>query len=304
MASALHEAVRLEMIAGAMNVVQAVGLPRPLHSTRLERAVGSARVSVRAGDASTGRRNRLAELFQSGAAKIRLPRVGPADPVEAVLLNTAGGLTGGDRLAFAVSVEEGAACTATTQAAERIYRRVTGFAEVETTLSVAAGARLDWIPQETIVFNRSGLARRLEADVDPSASLLAVESVVLGRAAMGETVDRTFVRDAWRIRRGGRLVFADTARIDGDAAGLMAGPATGGPATAFATLLLVAPDAEEQLDRARAALADVPVEAGASAWNGILVARMLAAGGQPLRAALVRLIESLRGVPMPRVWSC
>src|SRR5262249_33384221 len=160
---------------------------------------------------------------------------------------------------------------------------------VETRLTVVAGARLDWVPQETIVFNRSGLARRLEADVDPSATLLAVESVVLGRTAMGESVDQTVVRDAWRIRRGGRLVFADTTRIDGDAKGLMAGPSTGGGAAAFATLVLVAPDAEARLETARSVLADMTFEGGASAWNGILVARMLAAGGQPLRSGLIRL---------------
>ena len=130
----------------------------------------------------------------------------------------------------------------TTQAAERIYRRSNGTGEVETTIDVAAGARLDWLPQETILFDRSALSRRLVADIDPTATLLAVESVVLGRAAMGERIRDASILDSWRIRRGGKLVFADSLRLDGDATAIMAGGATGNGATAFATVVLVAPD--------------------------------------------------------------
>ena len=112
------------------------------------------------------------------------------------------------------------------------------------------------------------------------------------------------LRDAWRIRRDGRLVFADALRLDGDAAAILSGRATGGGASALATLLFVAPDAETRLDAARAALEGAPCEAGVSAWNGMLVARFVAADGQALRAGLVPLIETLRGRPMPRVWNC
>jgi urease accessory protein len=249
-------------------------------------------------------RDRLATFFQSGAAKMRLPRVAPGEPLEAVLLNTAGGITGGDRLRYEVEVGAGARATVTGQAAERIYRRSHGVAEVENHLSVASGASLAWLPQETILFDRSALSRRLDADVAVDSTLLAAESFVLGRAAMDETVRTAQVSDSWRIWRGGRLIFADAVRLEGDPTAILAGPATGRGARAFATLLLVAPDAAARLEAARAALAEAIGEAGASAWNGMLVARLVAPSGQALRHDLIRLIETLRGAAMPRVWHC
>jgi urease accessory protein len=267
---------------------------------RLERARGDARVGFEIVDGRT----RLATLLQSGAAKVRLPRVATGNPPEAVFLNTAGGVTGGDRLSFSVAVGPNAAAVATTQAAERIYRRFRGVGEIVTTLAVGSGARLDWLPQETILFDRSALSRKLEADIAPDASLLAVESIVLGRAASGETIRECTLRDSWRIRRGGRLVFADGLRLDGDAAAIMAGPATGRGGAACATLVYIAPDAEARIDTARAAITDNAGEAGASAWNGLLTVRLLAPDGQTLRTDLVRLVEALRSTPMPRVWTC
>jgi urease accessory protein len=266
----------------------------------LERARGEVRLAIR----DRGGVSRLRTLYQSGSAKVRLPRVAAGAPPEAVLLNTAGGLTGGDRLRWTVEVEANAAALVTSQAAERVYRRSSRVAEVETTLTLGAGARLDWLPQETIVFDRSALSRRLVADIDGSARLLALEAFVLGRTAMGETVRDAFVGDAWRVRRDGRLVFADGLRLDGDALAIMSGPATGRGATAFATLALFAPDAEAALEPARAILDAAAGEGSASAWNAFLVARLIAPTGQALRADLIRLVEALRGTPMPRVWHC
>jgi urease accessory protein len=221
-----------------------------------------------------------------------------------MLVNTAGGLTGGDRLTYAVSTEAGGRGIVSTQAAERIYRRSAGVAEIETTLTVAAGASLHWLPQETIAFDRSALRRTLRADVHPSAHLLAVEAIVLGRAAMGETARDVSVADSWRIRRNGTLVFADGLRLDGDTVATLAGGATGNGAAAMATLVLVSPDAEAKIAVSRAALENCAGEGGASAWNGMLVARLIAPGGQALRADLMRLIEAIRERPMPRVWHC
>lgn len=272
-------------------------VPRP---AVMERARGAARLSLKSG----GERTLLVENYQSGSARFRFPNIEPPESFTAVLINTAGGITGGDAFSTSVTLADGADAVVTTQAAERIYRRSGGVARIDTTLTLGAGATLAWLPQETILFDRAGLARSLTAEVAPSASLLAVESIVLGRAAMGETIATTALADRWRIRRGGRMVFADGLRLDGDATRILSGGATGKGATALATLVLLAPDAEARLPAARAALADCGAEAGASAWNGMLVARLIAAGGTPLRATLIRLIESLRGLPMPRVWHC
>lgn len=283
----------------AMTALQSLPLARTPATPRLERARGTARVAMRADGAVT----RLRQNYQAGSAKVRFPRVTGSGSLEAVLLNTAGGVTGGDHLSYSVTVDEGARGIATTQAAERIYRRSSGVARIDTTLSVGAGGTLEWLPQETILFDRSALARTLVADVAPTARLLAVETILLGRAAMGETARDVAVTDSWRVRRGGTLVFADTLRFDGDAAMTMAAAATGNGAAALATLVLVAPDAEAALDTARAALQETAGEGGASAWNGMLVARLIAPTGHALRADLVRLIEAIRGRQMPRVWN-
>jgi urease accessory protein len=266
----------------------------------LERARGAARIAFSASGGTT----RLAENFQSGSAKARFPRSPLGRPPEVVLLNTAGGVTGGDHLTYAVAARDGARAVATTQAAERIYRRSSGVARIDTALTVGGGASLDWLPQETILFDRSALRRTLTADVEPTGRLLAVEAIVLGRTAMGEQIRSAALADSWRIRRGGTLVFADGLRFEGDSVAILAGGATGGGARAVATLVLVAPDAEASLDAAREALASATCEVGASAWNGMLVARLAAAEGQRLRTALVGLIERLRGVTMPGTWNC
>jgi urease accessory protein len=274
--------------------------PNPLAVPGMQRARGVARLAV-VGD---GPVTRLVASYQSGSAKLRFPNRQPEAPMEAVLLNTAGGVTGGDYLAFAAIAGDGARAAVATQAAERIYRRSAGVARIDTTISVGAGATLDWLPQETILFDRSALARTLTADVHPTGRLLAVDAIVLGRAAMGETARAVVVTDSWRIRRGNKLVFGDGLRLAGDAGTIMAGGATGNGAIAAATLVLIAPDAEAEIDTARNALADANGEAGVSAWNGMLVARLIAATGQALRADLMRLIIALRRASMPRVWNC
>jgi len=266
----------------------------------LERARGHARL----GFISVNGETRLSTFFQSGSAKIRMPRVASGASQEAVLLNTAGGVTGGDHLIYEVSADRDSRATVTTQAAERIYRRSAGVARIDNRIIVGAGAHLDWLPQETILFDNSVLSRRLTADVAPDAYFLAVEPIVLGRTAMGETARNVVVNDSWRIRRGGSLIFADSLRLDGDANAIMAGTATGGGAKALATLVLVAPQAEDQVAIAREALDDCHGEGGVSAWNGMLVARLAAPAGQVLRDDLINLIECLRGTAMPRVWNC
>ncbi len=265
----------------------------------LERARGIARLAVAAADGRT----RLTENYQSGSAKIRFPRPAAGEPFAAVLVNTAGGITGGDRFSWSIAVGPHAGATVSGQAAERIYRRSAGDATVATVLRVAEGGALDWLPQETILFDRSSLKRTLTADLAASARLIAVESIVLGRTAMGETAGDVTVRDSWRIRRDGRLVFADGLRFDGDTTRTLSGTATGNGARALATVVLVAPEAEGAIDRARAVLLDSAGEAGVSAWNGMLVARLIAPDGQALRADVTRLIETLRGRAMPRVWN-
>ncbi len=251
---------------------------------------------------------RLADLFQEGCAKIRLPRIHDDLPT-AVLLNTAGGLTGGDHVAYGVTVDDGAAAIATTQAAERLYRRLEGAARVEMTLTAGAGATLHWLPQETILFDRSALDRTTTFRLAPDASLIAVESLILGRAAMGETVDTLSLSDAVRLEVGDRLVFADRLRLEGNARAILSGSATGAGATAIATVLARLPDPDGAVARIRDLLEGSDETSaggvgGASCVNGIVIARLLAQDGQRMRARLMPILEALRGGPLPRVWHC
>lgn len=260
------------------------------------RAEGRAEVVAVAAHGAT----RLARLYQQGSAKCLMPRGQPG--CEAVFLNTAGGITGGDRLDYAAEAGPGARLTVTTQAAERVYKAQPGeVGRVTTRLVLGAGASLDWLPQATILFDRSALERRFEVEMAADARLLMAESLVLGRAAMGETVAAAHLSDQWRIRRAGKLVYADALRLTGRVAETAARPGLLGPNRALASLVYVAPDAESRLDQARRALPDG--DAGASAWNGLLAVRMGAPDGHSLRQALIRFLTEFRGAKLPRVWT-
>lgn len=256
----------------------------------LQRAVGNAEV----GFSASG----LSHLYQSGCAKILLPR-SYTDRAEAVFINTAGGVTGGDKLSLDVTLAENAALTLTTQAAERVYKSMGGAANITNTVTLGAGAILDWLPQETILFDASALDRRLTVEMHETASFLATETIVLGRRAMGETLSQASLTDRWHVNRGGKLAYVDTLRFDDPAQ--LANRATLNGQRALTTLVYIAPDAEDRLAQARALLPK-DIEAAASAWNGMLVARFLAPDAQPLHTALITFLTAFRGRDMPRVW--
>lgn len=254
------------------------------------------------GFAALGGRARLSALRQEGSGKAIVLPGSDAGP-EVVFLNTSGGLTGGDRLAFRLEVPPGARVTATTQTAERLYRSAEGRAEIEVALSVGAGGHLDWLPQETILFDRCAAHRRTTIDLAPGATCLTVESLVLGRAAMGEALAALDVRDTRLIRREGRALHLEPLHLTG--AHLGARAALLGPARAVASLVLVAPGAGDALAPVRAALTEAGVTAAASAPDGgRLAVRLMAPDAWPLRRQLVRLLTLLRRAPPPRVWQC
>lgn len=248
--------------------------------------------------------SRIHRLYQEGAAKIRMPQV-RKDPLEAILINTAGGLTGGDSLNWTVEVGEGASSIVTTQACERIYRSSGGEARIVTKLKAAKGTHLAWLPQETILFNRSVLSRDMEVEMDEDAHVLIAETTVFGRKAMGETVNEARFSDRWRISCGGRLVHAQALRLGPDMASqLQAAPVANG-AFAVATVLLVSQMAERHLDAVRAIIG---LQGGASVWQlgGVtkLVVRLFAEDSYTLRKRLVPLLALLNGqAELPKVWS-
>jgi urease accessory protein len=265
-----------------------------------QRVDARARLAVR----RDGSLTRIERLYQEGSAKIRMPEV-RMDPLEAILINTAGGLTGGDRIAWEIEAGPCASVAVTTQACEKLYRSRSGEARASVRLSGEEGARIAWLPQETIVYDRSSFARRLEVDLAERSEALIVEATLFGRLAMGETVSQARFSDRWRVRQGGRLVHAEAVSIGPDLAAMLGRPAVAGGALAIATVLLVSPDAGTFLPQAREIVGE---EGGASFWTvggtGKLLARLVAGDGYGLRKRLAPLVGLLNGqAGLPKVWS-
>lgn len=264
-----------------------------------QRATGRAEVRLKPGP--MGRGAALDRLAQQGSAKAILPATHGGDP-EVVFLNTAGGLTGGDRMDFALDLAPGLRATATTQTAERAYASSGGSARVAVHLNVGADGWLDWLPQETILFDGAALDREVTLDLAPGAGCLFLEAVILGRLAMGERVQGLAFRDSRTIRRGGLPLWAEPLALDTRTMTRAGSPAILGGARAFATLVMVGGGAEDRLDALRAVLDQPEVEAGASAFAGKLVLRLLAWDGLPLKRQIARALAVLRPGPLPRVW--
>lgn len=271
---------------------------------KLQRSHGRARLRF---DAAGGRR-RLAERFASAPMRILTPapETTPGAAPEAVLANTAGGVAGGDTLAVTVTADAGADGTVSGQAAEKIYRAIDAPARIETRLTLAGDARLEWLPQETILFDGARLDRRIEIDLADGASLLLAECLVFGRRAHGERFQAGAVHDRWRIDRGRRPVWRDTLKVDGDDVAFDAVPGFAG-ARALATVIYAGPDLQELLEMTRAALGG---HAGATVVRDLLIVRMLGDEAGALKRALGELVGRLRhqafGRPAapPRVWLC
>jgi urease accessory protein len=250
---------------------------------------------------------RLKHLYQSGSLRVKFPRVGDRPP-EAVLVNTAGGITGDDHFQCTVKVQAQAGAVVTTQAAEKIYRSSGGEATVDNRLTVGPDGWLVWVPQETILFDRARLRRSLVLELADGARLLAAETLVFGRQARGETVRTGTIHESWEIRRGDHLAWADVFALDGNIHEILSRPTTADGATTLITLLWVASDASDLLGPIRTLLEKSTVVASATAFDGILLVRLVAKDSFSGRQNLIPLINGLLRlanlpVELPRVWS-
>ena len=267
----------------------------------LQRVNGSAAISFKT--VQSGTKTMLNRLFQRGSAKIRLPK-SYGRFAEAVLINTAGGLTGGDRLDWNISLGPRTKSVVTSQACERVYEAIDGTAQISTRLSVAEGAELHWLPQETILYDRSSLHRNLEVDLACDARFVALEAVMLGRKAMGENVRQANFHDSWRIRREGKLIFADDVVLSGAIEQIEHGRALLNGNKAFATLFYSGPEDEDQLQVLARSLRNIATSKtiGISAFDRKIVIRLLASDSYTLRKQLIPVLSVLRETDLPRVW--
>jgi urease accessory protein len=257
------------------------------------RAIGRIALAVKMARGTTLR----ARVREEGALRVRCPGARAAE-LQAVIVNTAGGMAGGDRFTLDIAVEPAARLLVTTAAAEGIYRTLAPDAVVDVRLTVGAGGSLAWLPQETILFDRARLKRSIEVDLAEDARLLLAEALVFGRSGMGEAVDDGRLLDRWRVRRNGRLVHAEAVRLDGAVAAKLAEPAAANGAVAVATVL-VAPGDDATAAAVRARGCVFRGEVAASAWNGFAVVRLCAADGAALRHDLVAVLTAIRGSALP-----
>jgi urease accessory protein len=244
-------------------------------------------------------RTHCTRVHEHGSLRVRFPK-SAGDLLEAVLINSAGGMAGGDTFAVKFGLGTGTSLLAGTAAAEKIYRSTGSDASITLSIDAAAGSRCLWLPQETILFDRAKLSRRIDVNLADNASLIMVEAVVFGRSAMGESVQEGRLIDRWRVRRGQRLVFAETVRLDGAIGSKLARPAVAAGGVAVASVLVV-PGGEDTVAAVRALSGQFDGELGISCWNGITLARLCARDGATLRHDLTGLLAAL-SVPLPRLW--
>ncbi len=258
------------------------------------RAASRIAVSVEASEGAS----RPRRVREEGSLRVRFPGAISGE-LEAVLVNTAGGIAGGDQIEIAFSVGPGTRSAVTGAAAEKIYRSLGPDASLRIKLDVASGAALAWLPQETILFDRARVTRSIDVDLAADAGLILAEAVIFGRSGMGETVERGLLLDRWRVRREGRLLFADALRLDGAIAEKLDAPACANDAVAIASVLMIpGDDALARSVREQTFSGEV----GISAWNGFALARLVAETGAKLRQDLSALLMLLRAGRLPRLW--
>lgn len=261
------------------------------------RATGTVTLAV---SAASGR-SRRARVHEAGSLRVRFPNGDGAGALDAVLVNSAGGVTGGDRFAVAVDVDDGARLTVTTAAAEKVYRSLGSDTEIDVRLALGPRAALAWLPQETILFDRARLRRSIDVDLAADASLLLAEAIVFGRSAMGETVTAGCLFDRWRVRLEGALLFAETIRLDGMIAEQLRQAAIAANGAAIASVLKI-PGDDDAVAALRAIEPNFAGEVGVSSWNGIAAARLVAANGAALRRDLAAVLGTWGADPLPRLW--
>ena len=282
--------------------------PRPVAGEAAPGELQRGRGVAEIGFVRSGRVTALARLYQRAPCRVLFPHAEAGEPMLAALLTTSGGLAGGDAIHIGVTADAGASCTIVSQAAEKIYRSLGPDAVVATTLVVEHGAYLEWLPQETILFDGARLKRRLTATLAPEGRLLACEMLAFGRAARGERLTNGRWFDAWEIRRGGTLAWSDAITLEDDIDATITSPFAFAGAAALATALYAGADAEHHIATARNLAENGASRGGASLIGGVLVARFLGGSAQAVRADLARYLCGMRqavaGLParLPRLW--
>jgi len=239
-----------------------------------------------------------------------LPRIGDGAMKEAVIINSSGGIAGGDRLDIEVIALDGASVAVTSQAGEKIYRALDRPARIATRLTAHKAAKLAWLPQETIVFDRARIRRQTEIDVRSGAELIALEWLVLGRTAHGEKVVSGHIADTWRVRRDGRLIWADGFYVADGGFTQLHRKALLSNCQAIGTLIYFGPALEARLRVLRDIALSLECLCAVTSVGALIIVRLAAVAGVALKRGLRSLLEKfgqeLGSGPfrVPKMWSC
>lgn len=231
------------------------------------------------------------------------------DICHVALLHPPGGIAGGDRLHIQVDLQAGAHAVLTTPGATKWYRSAAGEAAQTVAMRCAADTRMEWLPQENIVFDAAEARSRLQVDLEPGAVFLGVDIFCLGRLAAGEVFRDGSLWLEQRILRQGRPLWTERGRLEPRRMPLDAAPLLGGRPV-FATVVLAGFDAPDEILRACRT-----IDAGEAALHGVtrlpqlLVARWSGARTEDARAWAMALRGLLRplfcdvAASVPRLWN-
>jgi urease accessory protein len=274
--------------------------------TDLQRAAGGGRVVLNGSDNGT----RIVDVFQQSPIRIMFPTSGGSAVEEAVLINIAGGIAGGDRLECGVTALANASIAVTSQAAEKVYRALSEPARISTKLKACGAAKLAWLPQETIVFNLARVRRETEIDLSSGSELLALEWLVLGRAAHGEEMVGGHITDSWRVKKDGRLIWADSFRATDKIFHHLRRKALLSNYKSIATLIYFGPRLDRRLEFLRDIAPSLKCYCTATSVGGLIIVRLAAKTASDLKLALRSFLQQFSRelgpgpFRVPKMWSC
>jgi urease accessory protein len=303
MYSAAHEFSHGEPQQLPRTVCRADGSSR---DAELERAAGVGRVVFAGGQDGT----KIIDNYQKFPVALAFPRIDDAQRREAVAINCSGGVAGGDRLQIEIVAQRGSSVAMTTQAAEKVYRALNRPAQITTRLEVHENAKLAWLPQETIIFDKARIKRRMDVVLCSGAEIAALEWLVLGRVESGETVRSGYVLDSWRVSLDGRLVWADGFLLSDEMFAHIRREALLSKWKAIGTLIYFGPGVARRLEVLREIAISLDCKCAATIVGAIIVVRVAAVASADLKRGVRRLLDQfsreLGPGPFrtPKMWSC
>jgi urease accessory protein len=225
-----------------------------------------------------------------------------------LILHPPGGIAGNDTLAVDVKLNDAAQVLITMPGATKWYRTEDAPATQRLNVEVGAGATLEWLPPETIVFDRA--VARMHTTIDLNGgNYLGWEVLCLGRTASGETYDAGDIRQVTEISLGGELLWSERCRLNGGSR-LLAAPAGLGGAPVSAILLAAGQTvAPELVAKCRDVKVDGPARSGITAMRNIFVARYLGQSSEQAKCYFIDLWRLLRpcftgrAAVAPRIWT-